>query len=204
MRPTHDHTARVRWPPQRLRHEARFSGTQLQSSSVGTQSGLEPKVYGTQAGLHSGPTVGRPYYRHNPKSDKLTRARLTTYSVWQPLQQANPPPYLCKLWSYKGGPNSVSKNHISLRCQNQTKTSSMYLLTLIMTMFPFLFCWWKSCRISKACDRGASRLGEVWPRPRLGRKTDWHKDKARLTGTRCWSPSKAPESWNSSVARPWN
>ena len=37
---------------------------------------------------------------------------------------------------------------------------------------------------SKACKRGASRLGEAWPRPRLGRKTYWHKDKARLTGTR--------------------
>ena len=30
----------------------------------------------------------------------------------------------------------------------------------------------------------ASRLDEAWPRPRLGRKTHWHKDKARLTGTR--------------------
>ena len=37
---------------------------------------------------------------------------------------------------------------------------------------------------SKACKRGASRLGEAWPRPRLGRKTYWHEDKARLTGTR--------------------
>ena len=33
-------------------------------------------------------------------------------------------------------------------------------------------------------NRGASRLGEVWPRQRLGRKTYWHKDKARPTGTR--------------------
>ena len=53
-----------------------------------------------------------------------------------------------------------------------------------MTIFPFLFCWWKRSRVSKACNRGASRLGEAWPRPRLGRKTHWHKDKARLTGTR--------------------
>ena len=34
----------------------------------------------------------------------------------------------------------------------------------------------------------ASRLGEAWARPvarpRLGRKTYWHKDKARLMGTR--------------------
>ena len=27
-------------------------------------------------------------------------------------------------------------------------------------------------------------LGEAWARPRLGRKTYWHKDKARLMGTR--------------------
>ena len=37
---------------------------------------------------------------------------------------------------------------------------------------------------TKTCKRGASRLGEAWPRPRLGRKTYWHEDKARLTGTR--------------------
>ena len=36
----------------------------------------------------------------------------------------------------------------------------------------------------KACNRGASRLGEAWARPRFGRKTYWHKDKARLMGTR--------------------
>ena len=28
----------------------------------------------------------------------------------------------------------------------------------------------------QAYNRGASRLGEAWPRPRLGRKTYWHKD----------------------------
>ena len=64
------------------------------------------------------------------------------------------------------------------------KTSPLYLLVSIMAIFPFpLLCWWKRSR-SKACNRGASRLGEAWPRPRLGRKTYWHKDKARLTGTR--------------------
>ena len=31
--------------------------------------------------------------------------------------------------------------------------------------------------VSKACNRGTSRLGKAWPRPRLGRKTYWHKDK---------------------------
>ena len=28
------------------------------------------------------------------------------------------------------------------------------------------------------------KISEAWPRPRLGRKTYWHKDKARLMGTR--------------------
>ena len=44
--------------------------------------------------------------------------------------------------------------------------------------------YWSWFKLSKACNRGASRPSEVWPRPRLGRKTYWHKDKARLTGTR--------------------
>ena len=45
--------------------------------------------------------------------------------------------------------------------------------------------------LMQACNRGASRLGEAWAkpgeawaRPRLGRKTYWYKDKARLMGTR--------------------
>jgi hypothetical protein len=44
--------------------------------------------------------------------------------------------------------------------------------------------YWTWFELSKACNRGASRPSEAWPRPRLGRKTYWHKDKARLTGTR--------------------
>ena len=71
MRPPHDHTARVRWPSQRLRHEARFSGTRHTERS-GT------KVYGTQRGLYSVRTVGRPCLRHI--RNKLTRSRLTKYS----------------------------------------------------------------------------------------------------------------------------
>ena len=35
----------------------------------------------------------------------------------------------------------------------------------------FLLCWWKRSRIPSVCNRGASRLGEAWLRPRLGRKT---------------------------------
>ena len=34
--------------------------------------------------------------------------------------------------------------------------------------------------------RGAPRLTEACPRPGLGRKTYWHEDKARLTGTRIY------------------
>ena len=68
--------------------------------------------------------------------------------------------------------------------KNEPKTNPLYLLVLVMTIFPFLFCWWKRSRVSKACNRGASRLCEAWPRPRLGRKTYWHKDIATLTGTR--------------------
>ena len=34
--------------------------------------------------------------------------------------------------------------------------------------------------ISKACNRRASRLGEAcWPRPRVGRKTCWHRAETR-------------------------
>ena len=77
--------------------------------------------------------------------------------------------------AYKGGSNSVSKNYISFRCKKRTpKTSLLYLLVLIMTTFPLLLCWCKRSRVSKACNRGASRLGEAWARPRLGRKTYWH------------------------------
>ena len=71
------------------------------------------------------------------------------------------------------------------------KTSLLYLLVLIMTTCPFLLCWCKRSRASKACNRGALRLGEAWARPgeawarpRFERKTYWHKDKARLMGTR--------------------
>ena len=50
--------------------------------------------------------------------------------------------------------------------------------------FPVCYVDERGMVFSNACNRGASRLGEAWPRPRLGRKTHWHKDKARLTGTR--------------------
>ena len=57
------------------------------------------------------------------------------------------------------------------------KTSLLYLLVLIMTTFPFLLCWCKRSRVSKACNRGASRLGEATPRTR--------------NYIILWSPSKA-------------
>ena len=40
---------------------------------------------------------------------------------------------------HKGGPNSVSKNHINSDPKNEPKTSSLFLLVLVMTIFPFLF-----------------------------------------------------------------
>ena len=52
------------------------------------------------------------------------------------------------------------------------KTSLLYLLVLIMTTFPFLLCWCKRSRVSKACNRGASRLGEA------------HASDAKRIGTR--------------------
>ena len=45
------------------------------------------------------------------------------------------------------------------------KTSLLCLLVLIMTTFPFLLCWCKRSRVSKACNRGASKLSEAWTRP---------------------------------------
>ena len=78
------------------------------------------------------------------------------------------------------------------------KTSLLYLLVLIMTIFPFLLCWCKPAierfearrslgearRGQARPGRSQARPGEAWAKPRHGRKTYWHKDKARLMGTR--------------------
>ena len=99
--------------------------------------------------------------------------------------------------SNKGGPNSVSKNHISLRCQKRTqKLVPCTCLSRSWQSFPFCYVDERG-PVSKACNRGASRLGEAWPRPRLGRNTYWHKDKARLTGTRNYIIllSKSQQGW---------
>ena len=98
---------------------------------------------------------------------------------------------------YKGGPNSVSKNHISFRCQKRTqKLVPCTCLSRSWQSFPFCYADERG-PVSKACNRGASRLGEAWPRPRLGRNTYWHKDKARLTGTRNYIIllSKSQQGW---------
>ena len=102
--------------------------------------------------------------------EAVKRAATREHSPWLETTREAPTPSPKIIWVWGA--------------KNEPKTSPMYLLALIMTIFPFLFCWWKRCRVSKACNWGASRLGEAWPRPRLGRKTYWHKDKARLTGTR--------------------
>ena len=54
------------------------------------------------------------------------------------------------------------------------KTSLLYLLVLIMTIFPFLLCWCKpaieALRGSPRPERSQARPGEAWARPRHGRK----------------------------------
>ena len=54
------------------------------------------------------------------------------------------------------------------------KTSLLYLLVLIMTIFPFLLCWCKpaieALRGSPRPGRSQARPGEAWARPRHGRK----------------------------------
>ena len=63
-----------------------------------------------------------------------------------------------------------------LGTKNKPKTSPLYLLVLVMTIFPFL----------SLDERGSvfPKPAIDMPRPRLGRKTYWHKDKARLAETR--------------------
>ena len=80
----------------------------------------------------------------------------------------------------------LQKSYQSQVQKTNPKTSLLYLLVLIMTIFPFLLCWckpaikalWGSARPG----RSQARPGEAWARPRLGRKTYWHKDKAMLMG----------------------
>ena len=72
-----------------------------------------------------------------------------------------------KIMSVSGAKNEPKKKSLFLAC---LRDDNLPLSNMLM-------------KESKACKRGASRLGEAWPRPRLGRKTYWHKDKARLTGT---------------------
>ena len=115
----------------------------------------------------------------------------------QESQSHNEAQELLLLQEYKGGPNSVSKNHISFRCQKRTqKLVPCTCLSRSWQSFPFCYVDERG-PVSKACNRGASRLGEAWPRPRLGRNTYWHKDKARLTGTRNYIIllSKSQQGW---------
>ena len=50
------------------------------------------------------------------------------------------------------------------------KTSPLYLLVSIMTIFPFCYVDERG-PVSKACNRGASRLGEAWDATRIGTRT---------------------------------
>ena len=77
--------------------------------------------------------------------------------------------------TYKGGPNSVSKNHISFRCKNEPKTSLLYLLVLIMTIFPF---YYVDASLQSRRLRGS-------PRPGRGHSSDTNVlAKTKLMGTR--------------------
>ena len=87
--------------------------------------------------------------------------------------------------AYKGGPNSVSKNHISFRCKKRTqKLASCTFLSWSWQSFPFYYvdASLQSRRFEARRGLGEARRGQA--RPRHGRKTYWHKDKARLMGTR--------------------
>ena len=77
---------------------------------------------------------------------------------------------------YKRGSNSVSKNHISLRCQ---KMNPCTCLPWAWQSFPFCFVDERAAVFAKL--RGASRLREAWPAHASDAK---RKDKARLAGTR--------------------
>ena len=82
---------------------------------------------------------------------------------------------LSRLPATREAPTPCPKNISISGAKNEPKTSPLYLLVLVMTIFPFLFCWWKRSRVSKACNRGASRLGEA------GRG---HASDAKRIGTR--------------------
>ena len=78
---------------------------------------------------------------------------------------------LSKRNTTREAPNSVSKNNINFRYQNEPKTSPLYLLVLGHDNLFLSVLLMKDARVSKVYNRGASRLGEAWVRPRLGRKT---------------------------------
>ena len=84
---------------------------------------------------------------------------------------------------YKGGPNSVSKSYQFQVPKTNPKLTLVPAclghdnLSLSVLLMKEVACF-------QSLQSSASRLCEAWPRPRLGRKTYWHKDIARLTGTR--------------------
>ena len=62
----------------------------------------------------------------------------------------------------QGRPQLRLQNSYQFKVQKTNpKTSLLDLLVLIMTTCPFLLCWCKRSRASKACNRGALRLGEA-------------------------------------------
>ena len=88
---------------------------------------------------------------------------------------------------YKGGPNSVSKNHISFRCQKRTqKLVPFTCLSRSWESSPFCYVDERG-PVSKACNRCASRLGEA-ARPGRGNASD-----AKRIGTRTKRGSRGLE-----------
>ena len=100
-----------------------------------------------------------------PEIRPVDLLRLTGYMVGSTGEAPTPSP---KIISVSGAKNEPKRSLFSLLVFVDDNLS---LSNMLM-------------KESKTCKRGASRLGEAWPRPRLGRKTYWHEDKARLTGTR--------------------
>ena len=109
----------------------------------------------------------------------LLRREVTCYGNWELCFFFRSTPALfCSLlfwWfcMHTGEAPTPSPKIISVSgAKNEPKRSLFSLLVFVMTTFPFLICWWKNPKPASEALRG------------LGRKTYWHEDKARLTGTR--------------------
>ena len=87
------------------------------------------------------------------------------------LEQGRPPTPSPKKLSILEAKNEPFKN---LPCTRLSKPLASLAVMKLMN----------KCQTSSRTERGRRGLAEASPRPRLGRKTYWHRDKARLTETR--------------------